>query len=77
MYVSTTFGTTTQARLDDIISPESGIHRPSYNGAPATQTLTLLLVAPACSSNARECSSLNCEVTFVDALSTSLTTRLG
>jgi len=23
-----------------IISPESGIHRPSYNGAPASQTLT-------------------------------------
>jgi hypothetical protein len=22
-----------------IISPESGIHRPSYNGAPASQTL--------------------------------------
>jgi len=22
----------------DIISPESGIHRPSYNGAPARQT---------------------------------------
>lgn len=25
--------------MDDIISPESGIHRPSYNGAPAKQTL--------------------------------------
>jgi len=27
-----------RANRDDIISPASGIHRPSYNGAPAKQT---------------------------------------
>jgi len=28
-----------------MISPESGIHRPSYNGAPAKQTMNDLYVA--------------------------------
>jgi len=37
MCVSTTSSEST-SRLDRIISPGSGIHRPSYNGAPARQT---------------------------------------
>ncbi|HEU4507898.1 MAG TPA: hypothetical protein VFR78_06660, partial [Pyrinomonadaceae bacterium] len=33
----TTFDGNVRTKLDDIISPASGIHRPSYNGAPAKQ----------------------------------------
>jgi hypothetical protein len=43
-----------QNRRRVIISPESGIHRPSYNGAPASQTPTAILVAyPFCELKAK------------------------
>jgi len=39
------FNSSVRANRDDIISPASGIHRPSYNGAPAKQTCLAMSVS--------------------------------
>ncbi len=59
-----------------MISPAPGIHRPSYNGAPAKQTLTLqnneamISLLPG-----KSCDALNsfCAATYTDAFAASLT----
>jgi hypothetical protein len=38
-----------------MISPESGIHRPSYNGAPAKQTKRFLNEAMNCPASSNNC----------------------
>jgi len=46
-----------RANRDDIISPASGIHRPSYNGAPAKQTCLAMSVS-VCLESFEMCSNV-------------------